>query len=124
MTQKYEVWDAVEGRNPTVSIDALIDDWEGFRLLLREHDTERVIRVAFDRHVGYQCRDETDLDGEASRSEGLMRGCFYIVKDSEFVARITADTPRDYAGIRHFAIITDTDCVDVLSLSDPTVEYL
>jgi hypothetical protein len=124
MTQRYEIWRPINNESPEVSVEALHDDWEGFRVLLREHGSERVIRVAFNAHVAYQNRDESDLHGEALRSEGLMRGCFYLVRDSEFAQRFAADSLRDCSRLKHFAIITDTDCIDVLAPEDPQVQRL
>lgn len=124
MRQKYELWDVVPGRTVRGAIEGVIDDWEGFRVLLRDQETERVIRIAFNSHVAYQNRDETDLDGEAARSEGLGCGCFYRVWDSEFVARFKSDTARQFGELKHFAIITETDCIDVLATDEPTVDSL
>lgn len=124
MNQTYEVWDVVPGQAIRVSVEALIDDWEGFRVLLRNHETDRVLRIVFGSHVAYQNRDESDLDGEAARSEGLGRGCFYRVRFSEFEVRFKSDSARQFGELKHFAIITDTDCIDVLTLDDPTVEQL
>lgn len=124
MKQIYEVWDVIPGRVIRVSVEGVIDDWEGFRVLLRDHETDRVIRIAFDSHVAYQNRDESDLNGEAARSDGLGRGCFYRVRDSEFVTRFISDSARQFQALKHFAIVTDMDCIDVLALEDPTIECL
>ena len=124
MSQTYEVWDVVPGRTVKVSIEGLIDDWEGFRVLLRDHETDRLMRVAFGSHVAYQCRDESDLEGEAERSEGLGRGCFYRVRNSEFEQRLRADSARRYGTLHHFAIVTDTQCVDVMAKDEPIVDQL
>lgn len=124
MRQIYEVWDVVPGRSVQASIEGVIDDWEGFRILLRDHETNRMLRISFPACVAYQNRDESDLDGEAARSEGLGRGCFYRVRGSEFEARLKSDSARQFSDLRHFAIITDADCVDVLATDDPVVESL
>lgn len=124
MCQKYELWDVVPGRTVQCAVEGVIDDWEGFRILLRDRVTDRVIRVAFNSHVAYQNRDEADLDGEAARSEGLGRGCFYRVGNSEFAARFKSDTARQFGVLMHFAIVTETDCVDVLATDEPTVDCL
>ena len=124
MRQTYEVWDIVPGRVVRVSVEGVIDDWEGFRVLLKDHETDRLLRIAFGSHAAYQNRDESDLDGEATRSEGLGRGCFYFVRSSEFEARFRADSARQFGNLKHFAIITDADCIDVLATEEPQVEQL
>lgn len=124
MRQTYEVWDVVPGRLVRASVEGVIDDWEGFRVLLRDHETDRMFRIAFGSRVAYQNRDESDLDGEAARSNGLGRGCFYRVHGSEFEARFKADSVRQFDNLKHFAIITDADCIDVLAIEEPQVEQL
>ena len=124
MKQSYEIWDVVPGRSVFASVEGLIDDWEGFRLLLRDYEGDRMFRITFPAFVAYQNRDESDLHGETVRSDGLGRGCFYRVKNSEFVARFKMDSLRDSYVLEHFAIVTDSDCVDVLATEEPIFEYL
>lgn len=124
MTQRFEVWRIEPGKDVQVSVEALIDDWEGFRLLLRDHATDRIVRLAFETCVAYRNRDESDLDSEAARSEGLGRGCFYRVAESEFLQTFEKESARQFQGLMHFAIVTDSDCVDVLATHDPRVERL
>ncbi len=122
--QTYEVWDIVPGRIIQGSVEGVIDDWEGFRVLIRDWDTDRVVRIAFASHVAYQNRDESDFVGEGLRSEGLGRGCFYRVLQSEFAARFKADSLRNFKDLKHFAIVTDADCIDVLATDEPLIEQL
>ena len=124
MQQEYVVWEIFPGRFISVSVESVVDDWEGFRLLLRDHHSNRILRVHFASQVAYQCRDESDLEGEAARSTGLGKGCFYRVIHSEFVARFRLDSARQFDNLKHFAVITDNECVDVLALSDPVVTEL
>lgn len=124
MRQLYEVWDIVPGRTVEVSIEAVIDDWEGFRILLRDYETDRMMRIAFTTQVCYLMRDESDLEGEAERSDGLGRGCFYRVRHSELALRFKEDSIRQFGDLKHFAVITDTSCIDVLAKEDPSVDQL
>jgi hypothetical protein len=126
----FEIWDVGLPRAGQISIDALIDDWEGFRVLMRDHLTNGVVRVAFDTHLAYQCRDESDFIGEAQRSEGFGRGgvfsSIYRVKNSEFIARYLKDSLRGYSKneLTHFSIVTGDQCIDVIALTEPRIEYL
>jgi hypothetical protein len=124
MTQYYQIWDVIPGKDVRATVECVIDDWEGFRVLLRDHTTDRVFRINFGSHVAYINRDESDLDGEAARSNGLGRGCFYRVQASEFEARFKSDSARRFDNLKHFAIITDTDCIDVLATDEPVVDQL
>lgn len=107
-----------------VTVEALIDDWEGFRVLLRCHESNRLIRIAVDAHMAYQNRDEGDLAGEAGRSSGLGRGSFYIVANSEFAQRFASDSTRQFKTMTHYAIVTDVDCIDVLAAEEPAIDLV
>ena len=78
MRQTHEVLGIVPGRVVRASVEGVIDDREGFRVLLRDHETDRILRIAFGSHVAYQNRDESDLDGEAARSDGLVEIAFIV----------------------------------------------
>ena len=128
LKQTYEIWDIGFPEAKDVSIDALIDDWEGFRILMRDHLTNRVLRITFDTHLAYQSRDESDFIGEAIRSDGFDRGghVFYRVRKSEFVARYLRDSLRGFGDseLTHFAIVTGDQCIDIIALSEPRIEDL
>lgn len=123
MSQLYQIWAPIQGIAAYLSIESLTDDKDGLSVLLREQGSNRLIKFLFKDCLMYQCRDESDIEGEASRSEGLGRGCLYIVEDSELLARFMKDSVRYYEGIMHFSFITDADCIDVLALAQPLVEY-
>lgn len=128
--QTFEAWDIGLPRAAEVSVDALIDDWEGFRILLRNHLTNGVVRIAFDTQLAYQSRDESDFIGEAVRSEGFGRGDIYAtlyrVWNWEFVARYLRDSLKGHSGseLTHFAIVTGAQCIDIIATSEPRVEDL
>jgi hypothetical protein len=124
MSQRYQIWAPLEGEATYLSIESLTDNKDGLSILMRDQKNSRIVKFLFKDRLMYQCRDESDLEGEASRSEGLGRGCTYRVEDSELSARFTADSVRYYDGIIHFSFISDADCVDVLALAEPLVEYL
>lgn len=124
MAQLYQIWTPIQGNAGYLSIESLTEDKGGLSILLRDQESNKLIKFLFKDRLMYQCRDESDLEGEASRSEGLGRGCLYIVEDSEFLAGFRKDSVRYYEGIIHFAFITDADCIDVLALAQPLVDYL
>jgi hypothetical protein len=122
--QIYQTWDI--GLSVDVTVEALIDDWEGFRVIVRDYKSGRMIRIAFDTKVAYQNRDESDAIGELQRAQSREPSQFYRVTNSEFIARFMRDTARPYISenLRHFAIITESDCIDVLAETDPRIEDL
>lgn len=115
--QVYEAWKTISIGTKYISIDAIIDDWEGFRIIMNSSDQK--IRVAFPGKLSYLVRDESDLHGDALRSSGLGNGSFYIVHHSDYKARFISDSISSYENVNHYAIVTDGDCVDVLTCQDP-----
>jgi hypothetical protein len=125
MRQAYETWNVAPGLDVAdVTIEAVIDDWEGFRVLLRDHNGGRIFRITFEKHVAYLCRDESDLVGEVSRSDCVKGRLFYQVRNSEFLQRFAVDSAREYRDLRHYAIMTGVHCVDVLTQAEPRIEWL
>jgi hypothetical protein len=124
MKQLYEVLDIFQGKPFEVTVEAVIDDWEGFRLILREHKSGKVFRISFETHVAYQNRDESDFAVEASQSDGLGGGFFYRVKNSMFLKRFTDGALNPYIGLEHFAVISESDCIDVLAIGGEKIEFL
>ena len=127
--QIFGSWDGGLPGAGDISIDALIEDWEGFGVLVRNHVTNGVVRIAFDTHLAYQSRDESDFIGEAQRSEGFGHGrygSFYRVRNSEFIARYLGNSLRGYTSseVTHFAIVTGDQCIDVIALTKPRIEDL
>lgn len=124
MSQCYQIWAPIEGEATYLSIECLIDNKDGLSIQVRDQKNNRIVKFLFKDRLMYQCRDESDLEGEASRSEGLGRGCTYTVEDSELLARFISDSVRYYDSIIHFAFISVANCIDVLALAEPLVEYL
>jgi hypothetical protein len=121
--QEYVEWQPIEAPG-TLYVEALIDDWEGFRILLRSDQNSRVIRISFDSYIAYQNRDETHAYGEIRRSKRTVSSQLYVVHNSEFALRIQEDSTMPRSGIKHFSIITSMDFIDILSVSEPRIEYL
>lgn len=125
--QVFETWEIDLPGARDISIDALIDDWEGFRVLVRNHVTNGVVRISFDTHLAYQSRDESDFIGEAKRSEGFgSGGSIYRVMNSEFIARYLRDSLRAHTSseMAHYAIVTGDQCIDVIAVTEPRIEDL
>ena len=109
-------------------VEAVHDDYEGFRVLLKgDSDQSSMLRVSFDNTLSYRNTDESYLlkmwDGVSKDTLGKI---FYIVEQSEYIdffQKMTQQLYEDWE-IKHYAIYTDTDCIEILSQNDPTVEWL
>lgn len=119
--QIYKTWKLPFDGEIDATVEKLIDDSNGLRIVLHEHKSNRSITISFPYHILYMNRDESDLAGESSIGDGLGDGNFYIVGNSELEKNFRASSLRHYDDIIHFAIVTDSDCIDILSDDYPDV---
>jgi hypothetical protein len=122
--QHYDVWNPFEEHSLYIAVESLIDDWEGFRVLMRELSTGAMFRLRFPGHIAYRMRDETEFSFDYPPAEGLGRGCFYIGRSTRYRDEYVLTGIRDCKQLMHYVIVTDTDCVEVLTLERPVAEQL
>jgi len=125
-------WEPIENfNNPpgTWFLDALHDDDEGFRFLLRDekHDTKDLLRVSFEYTLGYRNAEEGFMIRLWHFNEKETLGkIFYTIKNStyiEFFHYMTQEIYKEW-DITHYGFYTQIDCIDVLSSTPPKVEWL
>jgi hypothetical protein len=122
---RWEPFPAIPGRWYLVSLH---HDFEGFRLLLRGEDiTGPSFLLVFAAALLYQAAGEGfRLTGPDADSELALPHPFYTVERSSLVAefhRSSAGAYRDCA-VRHFAVYTADQSVDVLSVEEPRAMLL
>ena len=105
------------------------DDYEGFRILLKGEGKSPTFRILFETKLLYQNRDESDLflindNSVIGRFE--FPHPFYILKNSTVTENFNIESGYKYdkINIKHFAIYTCNDCIDVLTKFDPVVKQL
>lgn len=121
-------WTPIPGLTSPMYIEAVYDDYEGRRILLRGEDpTCAMLRVAFDNCLSYRNTDESYLLKLWHSNEKEVAGkIFYTIENSsyiDFFHEMTLELYRNWE-IKHYAIYTISDCVDILSIEPPTVEWL
>jgi len=104
-------------------LDAVHDDWEGFRIWFRPHDnTKGMLIASFDSELFYSSSDEGDrlarVDDNISNTGGYL---LWKVTDSKLVEEFKRQTSgvRSDDDIHHYCFMTQNQAVDVLSLSAP-----
>ena len=124
----YKVWKPLEGIPAPLYLERLMDDAEGFRLLLRDGSEDgRILRIAFGNVLSYRNAPERFLLKVWEENESFEgHSSLLTVEDSSYLAwlheqsyEIHSDEP-----IVHYAIYTPDDCVDVLAPEPPQVEWL
>jgi hypothetical protein len=112
----------------TYNIEAIHDDYEGFRILLRANNlTGNILRITFNNNLSYRNTDESFLLKlwEYIDKETLGK-TFYLVSNSAFVGFFNESTENIYKewNVVHYAIYTTSDCIDILSDQPPIIEWL
>ncbi len=110
------------------SIEAIHDDYEGFRILLRSDIlTDKVLKITFNNHVSYRNTDESFLlKLFGNTDEKLLGKTFYLVCNSDYVDFFNESTMNLYTDwdVIHYAIYTISDCIDILSDQPPIIEWI
>jgi hypothetical protein len=122
----FERWE-LEGLTSKMYIDGMIDDREGFRLILKSSDPKmRSLRILFDAPLCYRGVQEKNLLRQIYReNEDIYPWPIFIVKNSRyakwFYAQANDASDRDG---NHYHIAAMGDIVDVLSSRPPVLTWL
>ena len=126
-TEAYEIWRPLPDLLFPIYLEALHDDSEGFRLLLRaEGNAGKTLRIVFNPALSYRNTDEGDLLKMLPNIEGLGKSTLFTVRNSEYLVWFHGMSVgrHEEENIIHYAIYTPNDCVDALSAYPPIVEWL
>jgi hypothetical protein len=126
MENIYKNWEPLKNIPRKLCCEGIHDDYEGFRILLRENNYSSVLRILFDAVRSYKWSDESDLLKTVASINDAGRSSLFIVDNSSWVKWFHEETYDIYkdSDIKHFAIYTSDDCIDVLSEFEPKVEWL
>ena len=109
-----------ECKGMAFDVDAVRDDWEGFRIWFRPHDTTKGMLIAsFDSELFYSSSDEGDrlapVDNDISNKGGHL---LWKVTDSRLVEEFKRQTlgVRAKDDIHHYCFMTQNQAVDVLMM--------
>lgn len=123
-----KIWKPLEDLPNPMYVEAIHDDWEGFRILLRPEDqTFSMLRIEFENKLSYRNTDESYLlkIWHTTDKETLGK-IFYTVENSAYIDFFNEMSTQIYSDwkLKHFAIYTVSDCIDVISTTSPIVEWL
>jgi hypothetical protein len=110
-----------------VDVDAVHDDWEGFRVWLRHHDATRgVLIVRFDNPLYYASSDESFRIGPIEPAQPKLEfpHVFWRVAESELVTLFHRQSAGAYTSwdVVHYALAACNQVVDVLSTEPPVTD--
>ena len=107
----YSKWNPVpEYEDMQFEIDAVHDDWEGFRIWFRPHDVTKPMLIAkFDSELFYSSSDEGDRLIGAKNSEVLkLPHLFWKVSESELANEFVRQSSgvREIGEFRHYCFMS------------------
>ncbi|QQE12946.1 hypothetical protein JD969_05660 [Planctomycetota bacterium] len=122
----FKKWEPVSYIRKVMEVIALRDDDEGFRILLKA-DEAKTLKIQFKGAVSYRNTDEMYLHNDLKNCEGKWP--LWTVQDSEYLEWYRNNQPFDEQAessckIIHYFILTPNDCVEILSNTEPDVEWL
>jgi hypothetical protein len=128
MSERYKEWNETKHWPSNLYLQALHDDYEGFRLLLEDKVTGAVYRLAFDSNLAYRNIDEGDLLRSTATLIKTRTSIVtvYEVENSEWLRwfREESNGKYDSQKIYHWTITTPNDWIDVLSIEPPITTKL
>ena len=106
--------------------EAVHDDWEGFRIWLRPEDKKSgMVIVRFESMLMYVNSDEGNrLSNVTSQEKMVFPHAFWKVEKSSLIKEFHRQSVgiNEELKIKHFALLTCDDCIDILSVDEPTFE--
>jgi hypothetical protein len=124
--ERFERWEPIEGLAPKMFIEAMHDDREGFRIILRSPAPKMsALRIAFDAPLCYRGTQEAYLLREIYEGDAIYPWPIFIVRNSRyakwFYAQATGAIDQDG---HHYHIAAVDEIVDVLSARPPVLTWL
>lgn len=125
----YKRWNPIpQLEGARLYCEAVHDDREGFRLWFdgEPSDFPGVVVVRFEERLLYANSDEgSRTQGIENFSEMQLPHTFWKVEESALVEEFHLQSNGIYRNeeITHYAFLSCTDCIDVLSRFEPTFDY-
>jgi hypothetical protein len=127
MREEFKKWEPVEGLEAEMWVEALYDDYEGLRILLKGNISSAILRFSFKHYYLYRNVDESyrlKLWREGNFDE--MRWVFYKASASNLINWVYEESEEIYPKeeMVHYLIKTGADVIEVISKIPPAVEWL
>lgn len=125
-SEKYKKWVPLKDIPDIFVLFGLHDNYEGFRILLRDGKSSRVLRIRFDSFFAYRNTDRGYLSRTMLEGKKFVKWPLFTVKNSSFLQWFQEENPDKQFNKKpiHYAMITPNNYIDVISSSLPKVEWL
>src|SRR6266478_5318178 len=129
MNEKYKKWEPVAGIENEMWVDALHDDYEGLRILLKgSSESSGILSISFRQYYGYRNFDESFRDKLWQQNNFEPRDwSLFKTTSSHFIDWLFEESGGVYSKeeMVHYVIKTGADVIEVVAkLTPPKVEWL
>lgn len=124
--ERFERWEPIDGLQPRMFLEAMHDDREGFRLILRADEPRaRALRILFDAPLCYRGAQELYLLREIYEGNDIYPWPIFIVRNSRYAKWFyrQASEAIDRDG-HHYHIAAMDEIIDVISARPPIISWL
>jgi hypothetical protein len=124
--ERFEKWSPIDGLASKMFLDAMLDDREGFRLILKSVEPKhRELRILFDAPMCYRGTQEQYLLRTIYHENSIYPWPIFIVRNSRYAKWFYAQAADaiDKDG-HHYHIAAMDQMVDVLSARPPILSWL
>jgi hypothetical protein len=123
--EKFERWE-LDGLTPKMFVNALYDDQEGYRLILKAQDPKsKALRILFDAPLCYRGTQEAYLLRGIYEANSIYPWPLFIVRNSRYVrwfyAQAAGAIEKDG---HHYHIAAMDQMLDVISARPPILSWL
>lgn len=126
--ETYREWHPVGDLPTDLLVYGLYDDFEGFRILLSRPGVwgNPFLRITFYGRDAYRNTDEGARLRLQELGQDFSLSSLYIVENSSWLEWFYKENYGILKGlgIKHYAIITQNDIIEVLNRSEPDVEWI
>ena len=125
ITNIYSTWQPIPELIGRVVVHKIEDTDEGLVIYIHLSKVKKQFKILFDSYVAYRNMDESYRSRTFSEHGGFENS-LSKVESSSWLEWLHAESLGYYLGrdIKHFSIVTDADCIDVLSEFEPEIEIM
>ena len=126
--QRFRAWHPIDGVPKRLYLEAIHDDYEGLRFLLRgEELASPMLRLAFEPPIAFRNINESyRLKTWAGKATSGDQQSLLEVENSRWIEWLVEEAAGvlDSEELVHYAIYTAEDCIDVVTEIPPRVSWL
>ncbi len=120
-------WEPVSGIDKSLTCESLHDDYEGFRIILKGRGKgSDLLRITFESPLAYMNINESNRLKTVNETVNISEFSLFIVENSSWVKWFNKESfdLHEMNKVIHYGMYTLEDCIDVLSDTEPFVDWL